>query len=102
LALSGSLVISYQLGAELLNFGAFIAFMGVNAATIMHYFVRKRNRGWSYLALPMAGFLVCFYTWLNLRWTAKIAGLVWLALGLLYGLYRRAAGATASVTTARK
>src|SRR5690348_7592202 len=30
LALAGALLLSYQLGAELLNFGAFIAFMGVN------------------------------------------------------------------------
>lgn len=91
LALGGSLVISYQLGAELLNFGAFIAFMGVNAATIMHYFVKGRNRSWGYLVLPIAGFLVCMYTWLNLRWTARIAGLVWLGLGILYGLTSRVA-----------
>jgi amino acid transporter len=91
LALCGSLVMSYELGAELLNFGAFIAFMGVNAATIMHYFVKGRNRSWSYLVMPMAGFLVCMYTWLNLRWTARIAGLVWLGLGILYGLTSRVA-----------
>jgi hypothetical protein len=30
LALIGGLLLSYQLGAEMLNFGAFIAFMGVN------------------------------------------------------------------------
>ena len=28
---------SYELGAELLNFGAFIAFMGVNLAALLHY-----------------------------------------------------------------
>src|SRR5436305_1085459 len=44
LALLGALVLSYQLGAELLNFGAFIAFMGVNAAAFTHYFVRKQER----------------------------------------------------------
>lgn len=90
LALCGSLILSYQLGAELLNFGAFIAFMGVNAATFMHYVVKRRNRGWSYTVLPLAGFLVCLYIWLNLRSTARIAGLVWLSLGIVYGLLRRA------------
>ena len=99
LALCGSLLISYQLGAELLNFGAFLAFMGVNAATIMHYFVKGRNRGWSYLALPLAGFLVCLYTWLNLRSTAKIAGLIWLVLGILYGIFRGVAAARAPAAT---
>ena len=88
LALGGSLVMSYQLGAELLNFGAFLAFMGVNAATIIHYFVRGRDHRWSFLVLPLGGFAVCFYTWMNLRWTAKLAGCIWLVLGILYGLYR--------------
>lgn len=88
LALAGSLVMSFQLGAELLNFGAFLAFMGVNAATIAHYFVKGRDRGWSFLVLPLGGFIVCFYTWVNLRWTAKLAGGIWLALGIFYGIYR--------------
>jgi putrescine importer len=99
LALCGSFLISYQLGAELLNFGAFLAFMGVNAASIMHYFVKGRNRGWSYLVLPLAGFLVCLYTWLNLRWTARVAGLVWLGVGILYGVFRRVAAARAAAAT---
>ena len=88
LALGGSLVMSFQLGAELLNFGAFLAFMGVNAATIAHYFVKGRGHGWSFLVLPLGGFIVCLYTCVNLRWTAKFAGCIWLALGILYGLYR--------------
>ena len=32
---------TYGLGAEMLNFGALIAFMGVNAAALTHYFVRE-------------------------------------------------------------
>ena len=41
IALIGSMFISYQLGAELLNFGAFLAFTGVNAAAFRHYFVKR-------------------------------------------------------------
>lgn len=88
LALGGSLVMSYQLGAELLNFGAFLAFTGVNAATIFHYFVKGRNQRWSFLVLPLGGFIVSFYTWANLRCTAKLAGCIWLTVGILYGIYR--------------
>src|ERR1700747_1485088 len=36
-ALIGAFFISYGLGAEMLNFGALIAFMGVNAASFMRY-----------------------------------------------------------------
>jgi len=87
-SLGGALLVSYQLGAEMLNFGAFIAFMGVNAAAFTRYFVRERKRGWTYVIPPLAGFLICFYIWLNLRTPAKIAGAAWLAAGILYGAWR--------------
>ena len=34
---------AYQIGAEALNFGAFIAFMGVNAAAFVHYGLRGKS-----------------------------------------------------------
>ncbi len=89
IALVGALFISYQLGAELLNFGAFLAFTGVNLAAFMHYFVRGKNRHWSYFVLPLAGCLVCVYIWSNLRWQARLVGFIWLCLGTAYALFRR-------------
>jgi putrescine importer len=89
IALIGALSISYQLGAELLNFGAFLAFTGVNAAAFMHYFVRGRNRHWSYLVLPLAGCAVCLYIWSNLRWQARLVGFIWLCAGIMYALIRK-------------
>lgn len=41
IALAGAFVISYGLGAEMLNFGALIAFMGVNMAAFVRYHVRE-------------------------------------------------------------
>ena len=41
IALAGSFIISYGLGAEMLNFGALIAFMGVNLAAFFRYHVRE-------------------------------------------------------------
>ena len=46
--LLGAMVLTYEKGAELLNFGAFIDFMGVNAAALLHY----RFRQWSGSTLP--------------------------------------------------
>lgn len=88
IALIGALSISYQLGAELLNFGAFLAFTGVNLSAFTHYYARGRNRHWSYLVLPLAGCVVCLYIWASLRWQAKLLGFTWLCVGAAYALIR--------------
>jgi amino acid transporter len=85
LALGGGLVLTYQLGAEMLNFGAFIAFMGVNLSALVHYGIRApRRRVFDFVA-PFLGFVICLYLWLSLRIPAKIAGGLWLGAGVLYG-----------------
>jgi amino acid transporter len=86
-ALVGGLALTYQLGAELLNFGAFIAFMGVNVAALTRYFVRAEQgkRRIQDLVLPLLGAAICFYLWYSLRLPAKLAGGAWLLAGVLYG-----------------
>ena len=88
LALVGAFLVSYQLGAELLNFGAFIGFMGVNLAAFVRYYLRGDRKRFLDLAPPLLGFAVCAYIWWSLRWPAKLAGLAWLAVGLLYGAWK--------------
>jgi amino acid transporter len=84
IALAGASVFSYQLAAELVNFGAFIAFMGVNAAAFVHYWLRAKERNWDTFLTPVLGFLICLSIWLSLRWPAKLAGAVWVTLGIIY------------------
>jgi amino acid transporter len=84
LALAGAFLMSYQLGAELLNFGAFIAFMGVNAAAFTHYFLRQQEKKLVNFLPPVLGFLICGYIWLSLRTPAKVAGGIWLLVGIAY------------------
>jgi hypothetical protein len=81
-------VVNYQLGAELLNFGAFIAFMGVNLASFLHHGWRAREKKVVNLVPPLLGFLICFYIWMSLRTPAKLAGFVWLATGIVYGAWK--------------
>jgi putrescine importer len=94
----GAFALNYEQSAELINFGAFLAFMGVNAALIRHSFrVRFSEPGhriFSGVVLPAAGFLFCLSIWLNLSRAAKIAGGAWFLLGLVFHLARRRAGAT--------
>lgn len=82
-SLTGSFVLSYQSGAELLNFGAFIGFMGVNLSCFLRYGIREKQ-GLLSLLLPALGFLVCAYLWWNLSTIAKLWGTGWLAIGLLW------------------
>jgi amino acid transporter len=93
IALAGGLSMSlalgsgraFDLGAEMLNFGAFIAFMGVNLAAFVHYFVREGKRTPDYLVLPLLGVAICGYLWWNLNWPAKLLGGGWLLAGMVYG-----------------
>jgi putrescine importer len=88
IVLFGVFLLTYPLGAQLLNFGALIAFMGVNASAFVRYFIRKEKRNFINLIVPILGFSVCLYLWLSLGYKAKIAGLCWLSAGVLYGAYR--------------
>jgi amino acid transporter len=79
---------AYGLGAEMLNFGALIAFMGVNLAALMRYYVREPRKKLSNLFPPIAGFLICLLLWLNLSRPAKIAGVVWMSVGIAFGAWK--------------
>jgi amino acid transporter len=88
IALLGAFVLNYDLGAEMLNFGALIAFMGVNLAAFMRFFVREQARTIGNLVPPLLGLLVCFLLWLNLSRPAQVAGGIWMIIGIAFGAWR--------------
>lgn len=88
LTLGGALLLSFPLGAQLLNFGALIAFMGVNASSFVCYFLRKERKKFGHFIVPVLGFSICLFLWFNLGIKAKLVGLSWLTVGVLYGAYR--------------
>jgi putrescine importer len=77
----------FELASSLLNFGALIAFMGVNVAAFLRYFV-KGERKFSNFFPPVAGFLICLMLWLNLSRHAWIAGSIWMAVGIAFGAWK--------------
>ena len=83
---------AYEHAAELLNFGAFLAFMGVNFACFWQFSVRVRagyrRRLLADALLPLIGFVVCSYFWWNLNALAKTVGGIWFAVGILYVGYK--------------
>jgi putrescine importer len=85
-AISGSAT-GYELGANLVNFGALISFMGVNAAALVRYYLRADEKRLINLVLPGVGFTVCLILWWNLSTRAHIFGLAWMALGIAYAAW---------------
>lgn len=88
IALGGAFLLSYGLGAEILNFGALLAYMGVNAAALARYYARSPAKRWRDLWPPAAGILTCLLLWLNLSLPAKIVGVGWMAVGVIIGAVR--------------
>jgi putrescine importer len=87
-SLIGAFLLNFDLGVQMLNFGALIAFMGVNAAALIHYYVQQRERTVGNLIPPVLGFAICLLLWLNLSRTALIAGAIWMAVGILLGAWK--------------
>jgi amino acid transporter len=87
-SLLGAFLLNYDLGAQMLNFGALIAFMGVNAAALIRYYVRQKDKKLRNLIPPALGFAVCLLLWLNLSRTAQIAGSIWMAAGIAFGAWK--------------
>jgi amino acid transporter len=85
IALVGAFLITYDQGAQLLNFGALLAFMGVNAAAFVRYFLRAKERNWFDFFSPVSGFVICFCIWCLLSEKAILLGVVWMAVGIAYG-----------------
>jgi putrescine importer len=87
ICLCGALLLSYELGTELLNYGALLAFMGVNLSSAVLGWRRDRSKEWMWIAMSLAGFAVCGFIWFNLSHLALIAGSVWAAVGLSAWLF---------------
>ena len=97
LSFAGSVMLNYigsayEHAGELMNFGAFLAFMGVNFACFWQFSVRRqqgtpinfvRNA-----LLPLVGFIFCAVIWKNLPMIAIIVGGIWFVIGLLYVGYK--------------
>ncbi|MEA2262343.1 MAG: putrescine importer [Acidobacteriaceae bacterium] len=98
-ALAGAFLLTYEQGAELLNFGAFIAFIGVNAAALVHYRFRSKEKVLLPALMPALGILICVFIWLHLTHGAQLLGAAWLAVGLMVALLMRRSRRAGSMET---
>ena len=95
-ALAGALMLpaiageatGFDLGASLLNFGALISFMGVNAAAFVRFYWRDERKRVINFAPPVLGFIICLLLWWNLSTQAWILGAVWMTIGIAVGAWK--------------
>jgi len=79
---------AYDIGAQCLNFGAFVAFMGVNAAAFVHHLRGEKRSSIGTYITPALGFLICGFIWWHLSHPALWLGSVWMVAGIIYGAIR--------------
>ena len=83
---------AYEHAGELLNFGAFLAFAGVNFACFWQFSVRRQQGAPINIPrdafLPLVGFIFCAGIWWNLNHIAWIVGGIWFVIGFLYVGYK--------------
>ncbi len=92
LAYVGVLTIPWEHAAEIVTFGALLAFMGVNISALRHFWfsaeaVGRRNF-FVDAFVPGFGFVFCFGLLLSLQTWTKYAGLAWLIIGFLWSAYK--------------
>lgn len=86
-----SLVLTLDVAATMISFGALAAFSMVNLSVIRHHLFPKGGRArasageWlRYGLLPAIGFVLTLWLWTSLSVTTFIVGLSWVALGVIY------------------
>jgi putrescine importer len=92
LAYAAVLTIPWERSAEIVTFGALLAFMGVNLVSLMHFWFSEAARGKRNFFLdalvPTFGFVFCFLLLISLQTWTKYAGASWLIVGLVYAAYK--------------
>ena len=92
LAYIGVLTIPWERAAEIVTFGALLAFMGVNLSAFRHFWLapeaREKRNFFIDAFVPGFGFAFCFVLLISLQTWTKYAGLAWLGFGLVYAAYK--------------
>jgi len=72
---------------RIVNFGALTGFVLLHLSVMNHYFFRMRSGDWfRHLIFPLIGMLIIIYVLYEMDRAAKLLGLSWIAIGVLYYL----------------
>lgn len=86
--------------SSLVNFGALSAFLLLHASVFIFFIIRNGKRDfWNYLILPIVGFTILSFVWVNFAPSAKLMGLSWLVVGILVTIFHAIRGKSPSLDT---
>jgi putrescine importer len=92
LAYLGVLFIPWEHAAEVVTFGALLAFMGVNFSSLQHFWLspeaRERRKFFVDAFVPGFGIIFCFLLLISLQTWTMYAGVGWLVIGTAYVAYK--------------
>jgi amino acid transporter len=72
---------------RVVNFGALTGFVLLHLSVINHFLVRRRGGDWlRHLLCPLIGMLIIAYVLFEMDRAAKLLGLAWISIGILYYL----------------
>ncbi len=84
LALGVFLVDKLELLTSMVSFGALVGFFLLHVSVMVYFLVRKRSRDWlRHLVVPVIGLVIVATVLVNAEANAKIAGLAWMAAGVV-------------------
>lgn len=73
--------------ASLVNFGALSAFLLLNISVFYHFMVKKKSKDFfRYLILPLIGFIIVGFVWVNFNASTQILGFSWLSVGVVIAI----------------
>ncbi|MCX2329252.1 hypothetical protein MCU66_26940, partial [Klebsiella pneumoniae] len=71
--------------SRLVNFGALMGFLVLHVAVINHYLIRQKSRNLvMHLLFPVIGLCIIGFVIYEMDIEAKVLGLSWLAVGMVY------------------
>jgi amino acid transporter len=73
--------------SRVVNFGALTGFVLLHLSVITHYFIRGRSGDWlRHVICPLTGLSIIIYVLYEMDRAAKLLGVCWIAMGVLYYL----------------
>ncbi len=73
-----------ELLTSMVNFGALAGFLALHVSVVIWFVGKQKSRQWiSHLLSPVLGFAIVAYVLVNAQTNAKVAGLVWLGVGVV-------------------